>query len=101
MNPSVPCFRKTPVAIKFMDKRGEFQDFLSKTFCLTEPKKSVGEGGILWCFINFGYRKNLNKRGGEYQEFQSQIFCLTVPKISVGETFTVALISGAKKVWIR
>ena len=47
MNPSVPCFRKTPVAIKFMDKRGEFQDFLSKTFCLTEPKKSVGEGGIL------------------------------------------------------
>ena len=29
------------------DKRGgEFQDFLSKIFCLTVPKISVGGGGI-------------------------------------------------------
>ena len=38
------CFRKFPVAKKFMDKRGgEYQDFLSKVFCLTVPKNSAGE----------------------------------------------------------
>ena len=53
--------------------------------------------GILYCCINFGHRKKLDKRGGEYQDFQSKIFCLIVPKISVGETFTVALFLGVKK----
>ena len=47
----------------------------------------------------------MDKRGGgqeeEDQDFPSKIFCLTVPKISVGESFTVALISGIEKVWIR
>ena len=43
----MPCFRKTPVAKKFMDKRGGFQDFLSKIFCLTEPKDFVGGGNTL------------------------------------------------------
>ena len=40
------CFRKLPVAKKFMDKReggGEYQDFPSKIFCLTVPKNVVGE----------------------------------------------------------
>ena len=38
------CFRKFPVAKKFMDKRrGEYQDFPSKIFCLTIPKNFVGE----------------------------------------------------------
>ena len=37
--------------------------------------------------------------GGEYQDFPSKFFCLTVSKISVGESFTVALISGSKKVY--
>ena len=39
------CFRKIPIAKKFMDKRGggEFQDFLSKIFCLTLPKNLVAE----------------------------------------------------------
>ncbi len=36
------CFRKSPAAKKFMDKRG-LQDFLSETFCLTVPKITVGE----------------------------------------------------------
>ena len=40
-------------------------------------------------------------RGGEYQDFPSKVFCLTVPKISVGESFTVAIISGIEKLWIR
>ena len=42
-NPSVLCFRKFPVAKKFMDKKGGNQDFLSKTFCLTVTKNAVGE----------------------------------------------------------
>ena len=37
----------------------------------------------------------------EYQDFQSEIFCLTVPNISVGQSFTLAIISGIEKVWIR
>ena len=37
-------FRKFPVAKKFMDKRrGEYQDFPSKIFCVTVPKIFVGE----------------------------------------------------------
>ena len=57
--------------------------------------------GILYCFITFGYRKGLDKRGGEFQDSPSKIFCLTVPKNFVGESFTVALISSIEKVWIR
>ena len=41
------CFRKFPVAKKFMDNRGvgggKYQDFPSKVFCLTVPKNFVGE----------------------------------------------------------
>ena len=40
--------------------------------------------GILYCCINFGYRKSLDKRAGKYQDFSSKIFCLTVPKIPWG-----------------
>ena len=60
----------------------EYQDFTWKIFCLTMPKFSVGRS--LYCFINVGYRKSLDKRGGEgYQDFPSKIFCRVVPKISV------------------
>ena len=38
---------------------------------------------------------------GEYQDFPSKNLCLTVTKNSVGESFTVALILGNEKVWIR
>ena len=40
---SDPCFRKSPVAKKFMDKRGGYQDFPSKIFCLTVRKNFMGE----------------------------------------------------------
>ena len=39
--------------------------------------------------------------GREYQHFPSKNFCLTVPKFSVGKPFSVSLISGIEKVWIR
>ena len=37
----------------------------------------------------------------EYQDFASKIFCLTVRKTFVGESFAVAIISAAEKVWRR
>ena len=37
------CFRKFLVPNKFMDKKGEYQDFLSKKFCLTVSKNFAGE----------------------------------------------------------
>ena len=39
--------------------------------------------------------------GGEYQDFPSKVFCLTLLKFFVGESFTVAIVSGTGKVWIR
>ena len=54
--------------------------------------------GILYCCINFGYRKSLDKRGGgEYQDFLLKIFCLTVPKKFVGESFSNSINSGIEK----
>ena len=42
MNPFVLCFRKVSVVKKLMDERaGEYQDFLSKTFCLSVPRNFV------------------------------------------------------------
>ena len=55
---------------------------------------------ILYCGNDFGYRKNLDKRGG-VSKICVEFFCLTVLKIPVGVSFTVAIISGIKKVWIR
>ena len=47
------CFRKFPVAKKFMDKRGgEVSRFSFEIFCLTMPKCSVGE---LFCAV---FQKN-------------------------------------------
>ena len=41
--------------------------------------------GILYCCINFRWRKSLWTRGGrKYQDFPSENFSLTQPKISVG-----------------
>ena len=37
------CFGKFLVTNNFMDKKGEYQDFLSKKLCLTVSKKFAGE----------------------------------------------------------
>ena len=40
----MPCFRKVPVAKKFMDKRvGNYKGFPSKIVCLTVTKNFVGQ----------------------------------------------------------
>ena len=55
-----------------------------------------------YCSTNFGYPKSLDRRRrGEYQDFPSKFFCLTVPKNFAFQSFTVAIISGIEKVWIR
>ena len=83
-----------------MNRRGGgYQDFPSKTFFLTVPKISVG-GGVLYCFINFGYGKSLDKGGGgENQDFPSEKICLIVPKFFVGKPFHVSLILGTEKLY--
>ena len=46
-------------------------------------------------------KKFMHKREGKVSSFRSKIFCLTVPKNAVGEPFSLSLISGIEKVWIR
>ena len=43
----------------------------------------------------------MDKREGEVSRFPSNFFCLTVPKNAVGEPFSLSLISGIEKVWMR
>ena len=57
--------------------------------------------GIVYCCIDFGYRKSLWIGGGGYQDFPSKIFCLTVPKNFIVGTFCAVFqkISGCEKVY--
>ena len=55
-----------------------------------------------------GFRKILiarkfvgDKREGEVSRFLLKVFCLTVPENAVGEPFSLSLISGIEKVWMR
>ena len=78
---------------------GEYQYF--RRFFLSHSAEKFRRGILCGC-INFGNRKNLDKRGGgESQDFRRIFFCLTVPQISIAEPFIVALKSGTEKVWIR
>ena len=81
-----------------MDKRGEYEDFPSKIFCLTLPKIFGGESFTVALISG---TEKVWRRWEGYQDFPSKIFRLTVPKIFLGEFFTVAVISGTGKVWIR
>ena len=81
------CFRKFPVAKKFVDKGGGEHDFPSKTFCLTVP-------------TSLGHRKYLCFRR-LCHDFLSKIFCLTVPKIFVGESFGVSLLRVSKNFMLQ
>ena len=53
------------------------------------------------CFRKFPVAKKfMDKRGG-YEDFPSNFFCLAVPKNAVGEPFSLSLISGIEKAWMR
>ena len=86
-----------------MDKRGEgggreYHDFLSKIFCLTVPKKFVGEHfGVS---EKFGKRKILCIREGEgegYQYFPAKLFLShSAENLSRAESISVSSFSGIK-----
>ena len=68
------CFRKFPVAKKFMDKRGGGIKTFRRTFLSRSAEKC--RRGTLLSFINFGYRKSLDERVGvgEVSRFSVEIF---------------------------
>ena len=68
------CFRKFPVAKKFMDKSGgEYQDIPSNFFCLAVPKNAVGEPFSLSLFS--GIEKVwMRGWGGGVSRFSVEIF---------------------------
>ena len=63
-----------------MDKKGGVSRFSVEKF-LSHSAENFRRG-IVYCCINFGFRKSLDKKG-VYQDFLSIIF-VTVPKISLG-----------------
>ena len=86
MNTSVLYFTTFSVVKKFMHRSGvEYQDFPSKTFCLTVSRNFVRTPFIV--SLLSGAEKVWIREGGEYQDFLSKIFCLTVLKNFVGEHF--------------
>ena len=83
---------------KNLDRRGEYQDFPWKMFCLTVPEKFVVEPFSVSIISS---TEKVWRREGGCQDFPLKTFCLTVSKISVGQSFTVTTISGIEKFWIR
>ena len=49
----------------------------------------------------FPVAKKFGKKGGSIKVLRRIFFCLTLPENSVVESFTVAVVSGSEKVWIR
>ena len=98
-NSSVLCFRKIPVAKKFMDKRWwEYQYFPSKLFFSSHSAETFLENSSVLCFRKIPVaEKFMDKRWWEYQVFLSKTFRLTVPKSFEGEPVSVSLTSGIEK----
>ena len=96
----MPCFRKTPVAEKFMDKKGGFQDFLSKIFCLTEPENSVGGGEFFSVSLLSGIAKLWTRGGRGVSRFSVGNFLShSAENLSTMESFNVWLISGIERLY--
>ena len=67
VNPSLLCFRKFPVAKKFMDKSGKYEDFPSDFFSLTVAKTFIGESFTIGAILGTG--KVWITRGGGVSRF--------------------------------
>ena len=81
------CFRKIPVAKKFIDKKGGrrlYQDYPSK--CFSHSVKKIRRG-IFKCFTNFRAPKILCSR--VCHDFLSKTFCLTVPRNFLWEAIRI------------
>ena len=81
--PFCAVFQKLSGSENFMIKWGEYQDFPSKNFSLTVPKKFVGQPCCAVIRIFPVAKKFMDKRGGgDYQDFPSKNFSLIVPNVS-------------------
>ena len=89
-----------------MNKRGGGEEGSSTIFCrksfVSQCRKfSEGNPSVL-CFRKLLVpKKNSDKSEGEVSRFLLENFCLTVPKNAVGEPFSLSLVSGIEKVWIK
>ena len=92
-------FHKFRVWKKFFASEGYVKifDFLSQFFCLTVPKKFVGEPFCAVFHKIFGSEQFMHRIGVEYQDFPSKTFCLTVPRNFVRKLFNVSLLSDMEK----
>ena len=76
MNPSVLCFRKIPVAKKFMDKGGggSFKIFSRKCF-VSQCRNFPQMGGSLTVAVNSGNEKfSIRGGGGSIKIFRRETF---------------------------
>ena len=91
------CFRKFLVPNNFMDKQREYQDFLSRSFCLTVSKIFAGEPFRV-CLIP-GIKNFMLKRG--YDTVFCRFFYLAEPKNFAGQPFCAVCQknSGSEKVY--
>ena len=81
VNPSVLCFSNFPLVNSFMDKKGEYQEFPSKCFCLTVPKNYAGEPFCDVIQKNPGGEKVYGKEaGGSIKIFCRKILCNSAAK---------------------
>ena len=80
--------RKFPVAKNSTDNTGGYQDFPSKSFCLTMPKTFARK---LFCvvFQKASGSEKVYGWGGGCQNFPSTNFHLTMPNFFLGEPFCV------------
>ena len=93
------CFTEFLVSKNFVDRRGEYYDFLAKI--LSQGAEKFCRGSLL-CFRKFLLSENVrDKRGGGYHDFTSKMFYLTVPNHFLEEPFCAVFqeISASKKVY--
>ena len=90
------CFRKVPVANKFMDEKGGgHQNIPSKIFCLKVSKKFVREPfsvSLISCIENFSASE------GYFTYFLRVFFVSQCPKNAVREPFSLSLFRVSKNV---
>ena len=77
--------------------RGSFKIPRRNFFCVTRPKRLVGEPLCAVFQKICGSEKFVDKREGKCHDLRWNIPCLTLPKKFVWEPFRVSLTSGNEK----
>ena len=86
---------------KIYASEGYVTVFRRKFFVSQYRNKSLRNPSVLWFRKFLVAKKFMDKKEGEVSSVPSKSFCLTVPKKAVGEPFSLSLISGIEKVWVR